>query len=290
MLQLVETRFDTSALLARVPLFQELSEEQLDRLAESSRRKRLPRGEMLFHKGDLARGFFLVVFGQVKLAFPSINGNEKVADVIGPGQSFGEAVMLAESPYPVFAEALVDSHLVHIGKDAIFELLENDAAFTRRMLTRLAIDSQSLVNDIESYTLRSSPQRVVDYLLQIPPVDAANSGSGVEIILPTSKQVTASRLNVTPETLSRILHNLADAGLIEMRGKRISIRNIESLRAAVSEMHQDVGCIEKISCRPRSDKRQATVAKAVAGTSRHRLARVPQPFDGQAACELTASW
>jgi CRP-like cAMP-binding protein len=214
---------------------------------------------MLFQKGDAANGFYLVVYGQVKLAFPSLSGNEKVVDVIGPSQSFGEAVMLAQRPYPVFAQAIIDTLLIHVTKDVVFDLLENDPSFARRMLIGLAMHNHSLVHDIESYTLRSSAQRVIGYLLQHCPSDG-NCEGRVDIILPTSKQITASRLNLTPETLSRILHDLAEAGLIEMQGKHISINNPQRLRVTLAATHLDESHSD--TSRPRAPKRAQAVAPA----------------------------
>lgn len=227
-----ENRIDTEALLARMPLFQDLSPERLLALSEHARGRRLPKGDMLFHKGDPAHGFYVVVYGQVKLAFPSCNGNEKVVDIIDAQQSFGEAVMLAQQPYPVFAQALADSLLVFVTREAVFMLLESEPAFARRMLIGLALHNHALVHDIESYTLRSSTERVICYLLHQCP---AGTAGGVEIALPTSKQIAASRLNLTPETLSRILHDLAEAGLIDIDGRRIVIHNIAQLRDTIAE-------------------------------------------------------
>ena len=222
-------RLDVPALLARLPLFHALTTEQLARLAEHTRSRRLAKNEMLFQKGDPALGFHVIVFGQVKLAFPSSNGNEKVVEIIGPNQSFGEAAMFSERSYPVFAEALTDSMVLHVSKDTVFDLLEKDPSFARRMLSGMAMRMHLLVQDVESYSLRSSTQRVIGYLLQHCPADE-HCEDRVEITLPTSKQVIASRLNLTPETLSRIFHDLAQTRLIDMHGKQIVIANLRRLR------------------------------------------------------------
>lgn len=185
---------------------------------------------MLFQKGDPAKGFFVVIFGQIKLAFPSAQGNEKVVQIVGPRQSFGEAIMFLDLPCPVFAEALVDSLLLNIGSGPVFELLETDASFARRMLAGLSMRLHSLVQDVETYSLRSSAQRVVGYLLQHCPQADADCESAFDISLPTSKQVIASRLNLTPETLSRIFHDLSVSGLIAVSGKTITINNAKRLR------------------------------------------------------------
>lgn len=225
-----EPRLDIPQILSRLPLFQELSPDQLGKLETACRERRLSKGTMLFQKGDPAKGFYVVVFGQIKLAFPSAQGNEKVVQIVGPRQSFGEAVMFLDLPCPVFAEALVDSLLLQIGSGPVFELLETDSLFARRMLAGLSMRLHSLVQDVEAYSLRSSAQRVVGYLLQhCPQQDAACEGA-IEISLPTSKQVIASRLNLTPETLSRIFHDLAANGLIAVSGKQITINDARRLR------------------------------------------------------------
>ena len=225
-----ETRLAIPEILSHLPLFQELAPAQLAVLEPACRERRLSKGAMLFQKGDPAKGFFVLVFGQIKLAFPSAQGNEKVVQIVGPRQSFGEAVMFLDLPCPVFAEALVDSLLLHIGSGPVFELLETDPLFARRMLAGLSMRLHSLVQDVETYSLRSSAQRVVGYLLQHCPQNDAECEGSFDISLPTSKQVIASRLNLTPETLSRIYHDLAANGLIAVSGKQITINNAKRLR------------------------------------------------------------
>lgn len=224
-----ESRLDIRQILARLPLFQELSPEQLGALEKACHERRLAKGEMLFQKGDPPKGFFILVFGQVKLAFPSSQGNEKVVQIVGPHQSFGEAIMFLNRPSPVFAQGLADSLLLHIGSAPVFELLQADPLFARRMLAGLSMRLHTLVQDVETYSLRSSAQRVVGFLLQHCPQTGPCDGT-VDISLPASKQVIASRLNLTPETLSRIFHDLSSNGLIAVSGKQITINDVRRLR------------------------------------------------------------
>ncbi|MCZ4305140.1 Crp/Fnr family transcriptional regulator [Zoogloeaceae bacterium G21618-S1] len=224
-----QEKIDIHGLLGRMPLFSALSADDLQHVADATREKRIQKGELLFQRGDQPKGFYYVIFGQIKLAFSSPNGNEKVVEILGPHQSFGEAVMFMDRQYPVFAESLADTLLLHITRDAVFNLIDQDAGFARRMLAGMAIRLHSIVRDVESYSLRSSTQRVVGYLLQqVPDTPCANSQ--VDVDLPTSKQIIASRLNLTPETLSRIFHDLSDVGLITVQGKHIALHDVNKLR------------------------------------------------------------
>lgn len=223
---------DIAQIISRLPLFSELAPEQIEQIATGTRERRLQKTEILFQKGDLPRGFYLVVFGQIKLAFPSTQGNEKIINILGPRQSFGEAAMFMDRPYPVFAEALVDTLLLHINRHAVIDLLEQDSSFARRMLAGLSMRLHSLVQDVESYSLRSTTQRVIGFLLRHGEEDsaAAPANAALTIALPTSKQVLASRLSLTPETLSRIFHDLSSSGLISVQGRQITIHDLQRLR------------------------------------------------------------
>ena len=214
------TPLDIPSLLRRIPLFSELSEEDIQLVTRYTRERQVARGEVLFQRGDLPHGFYFVVSGQVKLAFSSSQGTEKVVEIIGAMQSFGEAVMFMNHPYPVFAEALSETVLVHVGQAVVSELIDQDSTFARKLLAGMAIRLHGLIQDVETYSLRSSTQRVIGYLLQV-----ADNDAPCEIALPTSKQVIASRLNLTPETLSRIFHDLSDAGLITVQGKRVRLHD-----------------------------------------------------------------
>ena len=137
--------------------------------------------------------------------------------------------MFMDRPYPVFAEALADTLLLHIGKSTVFGMLEHDVSFARRMLAGLSLRLHSLVNDVEAYSQRSSAQRVIGYLLEHS-AQAGDDNGACAFALPTTKQVIASRLNLTPETLSRVFHDLAEAGLITVEGRQITIHDQRRLR------------------------------------------------------------
>lgn len=216
-------------LIAGLPLFSELSMDDVGRIAAGCREKSLSKGEVLFHKGDAPRGIYVVLSGQIKLAFPSTRGVEKVVDIVGPRQSFGEAPVFTERPFPVTAEALTDARVILVSSVVLLALIDEDRAFARKMLAGLSMRLHSLVQDVEAYSLRSSMQRVVGYLLECG-ADAVASAPGGAIELPATKQVIASRLNLTPETLSRVFHALTEANLITVSGKQVAIHDIRQLR------------------------------------------------------------
>ncbi|MBW7859477.1 MAG: Crp/Fnr family transcriptional regulator [Rhodocyclaceae bacterium] len=222
-------------LLVHVPLLSGLGPEEIARFARGVREQKFERGEVLFHRGDPCHGFHLLLSGQIKLAFTSSDGHEKVIEIIRPGHSFGEAVMFMDKPYVVMAQALSDCKLLHISKVVVFEEMNRDPAFCRMIIAGLSQRLHHLIGDVETYSLRSGRDRIIGYLLREEKMDGGDlpSQGRVTIRLPTSKGTIASRLNLTQEHFSRILHELTDAGLIEVEGRTIHILDINRLRASL---------------------------------------------------------
>jgi CRP-like cAMP-binding protein len=214
---------NVQSILGKLPMFSMMSAGEIERIAAHTLPSRYAKGEAVFHAGDPCTGFWLVVYGQVKLGFHSPSGGEKVVEIMGPGQSFGEALMFLEKPYIVFAKALADTLLLHVARHCVFSEIERDPAFARKMLSGLSRRLHGLVMDVEAYSLRSSAERVIGYLLR-------DEDAPAEVELSAGKSVVASRLNMTPEHFSRVLHDLSAAGLIEVDGKRVRILDADGLR------------------------------------------------------------
>ena len=150
--------------LTRTPLFSDLPADDLQRLAQGCRVEHYDRGNILFHKGAPCHGFHLVLDGQIKLAFVSAAGNQKVVEIIRPGQSFGEAVMFMQKPYVLMAQALTDCQLLFNAKDVIFQEIRKDPDFCLRLIAGLSMRLHHLIKDLEIYSLCSGRERIVGYL------------------------------------------------------------------------------------------------------------------------------
>lgn len=221
-----ETRHAIPEILARQPMFRGLDENDLATLAQGTREFRVRKHEIVFHRGELPPGMHIVIMGQIKLAIPSPQGSEKVVHMAGPGATFGEAVVFLDRPYPVSAQATQDSIILLITKQTLLNALAENPMLSRKMLANLSMRLHELLDDMESCTLRTSMQRVICFLSHQAPL---SNDSRYSIALETSKQTVASRLNLAPETFSRVLGQLSEAGLIQVKGRNITILDREEL-------------------------------------------------------------
>jgi CRP-like cAMP-binding protein len=215
--------------LAAVPLFKALDAATLARLAAATTRRTLKRGETLFRKGDPASGMYVVVYGEIKLLATTPARGSRLTGIVEPGQSFGEPVMFLERPTLVDAQAASDSLVLHLPKAAVFEEIERNPKFARRMIAGLSQRVESLVRELDRQALGSGSERLIAYLLR----HGRGHPGPIVVTLPAAKSEIASQLNLTPEHFSRILHVLAQAGLLEIEGRKITVPRRERLEGAI---------------------------------------------------------
>ena len=218
---------DIQAFLKHLPLFEGLSPADLARLAAGTTRRRLRTGEALFRQGERSSGFYAVVHGRIALTARSPGAGERVTEIIGAGNSFGEAIMFLEKPYIVGARALSDALVLHVAKETVFAELERSPRFARRVIAALSAKLHATVRELDLYALGSAGQRFAAWLLRALP---AGDGAAA-LVLPAAKRAVASKLNLSPEHLSRILRHLTAEGLVKVRGRRLEIPNLARLRA-----------------------------------------------------------
>lgn len=224
-------RIPVQDFLARMPLFNGLSEAELDRLAHGTTQHQIARKQMVFRCGDACTGLHAVVYGQIKLSVISPLGEEKVVRLVGPGDSFGEALMFLGKPHLVSAQALSDSLLLHVTKAIVVDELRGDPDFACKMLAGMSARLHALMRDVEAYSLRSGTHRVISYLLA-QKAEPGGEAAALRVQLEAGKKMVASRLNLTPEHFSRILHELGTRGLLAVHGREIVIPDPVKLQAA----------------------------------------------------------
>ena len=222
-------KFNLPRYLATLPLFSNMRDEELQRLATGCQLRRVERGKVIFRTGDPCHEFHVNVLGQVKLFVISPTGTEKVVELVGPGNSFAEAVMFMGVPYVLSAQTLTDSLILSIEKDVVLREIGASPEFALRMLAGLSRRLHGLIKDVEAYALHSGVQRVIGYLLGDDMDETEGESQAITVSLPVSKAAIASRLSLTPEYFSRVLNELETAGLIHVDKRDIHISDTARL-------------------------------------------------------------
>ena len=230
----IDTPLGTSTLklMRKNPLFMDLDESAFQQIVERSSLRTLKAGEFLFRQHEPAAFFFLLITGKVKLSLLSIEGTEKVVDIIRIGDTFSEAIMFRSAPaYPVNAEALADARILCIETATYTTILRNSPEACFKVMGCLSVRLHWLMTELDRLSLHNVTYRLITYLLEDIPEATVEP---VKVNLAIPKRIIASRISVTPETFSRTLKRLSQQGLMEVYDHHIILNNPAELRRMVS--------------------------------------------------------
>jgi CRP-like cAMP-binding protein len=221
-------------LIANLAIFRRLPGALVTELVAQARIQHAPRGVSICRRGDRLHGLFAVGYGMVKLGLHGDDGTERVIRLVGPRETFGNATSLLGRPSCFEASALEDCLLAVIPSTAVLDLVGRDADFARGIVLHLADSALGFLAEVEADALPRAIQRVASYL------DAAAepvNGSGTwRVRLPVSKTVVAARLGIKKETLSRLLRELVERGLIAVAGRDIVVNDRPGLAAVARRL------------------------------------------------------
>lgn len=207
-------------------LFASLSDAALNQVASHGCLVVLDAGQTVFSQGDPSSQFYLVQRGLIKLYRLSVDGTEKVMDLVGPNQSFAESAMFS-CKYPLHAAAIDSSVVFSFDCKNFMALMRNNVELCFSMMSSMSQRLHGSINEIDQLTLRNGTQRLAEYLLEQVP-DGVLQSSHIRLLAP--KLVIASRLGIQPETFSRILGRLRCNGMVEMHNDTILLKDLDALR------------------------------------------------------------
>ena len=212
--------------LTRCRMFARVEPVLLERITVVCRLLTVARHTTVFRQGDPAPGLYVIGSGLVRVFRLAPNGKEHVLHLAGPGMTFAEAAALGGFACPAFAECEEECELVFLPQDELDRLLADEAALSRQLLAGMAVWVHHLVGMLEDIVLRDAAGRLARHLLE-------RADERGQVQLPSARKHLASHLNLTPETLSRVLRRFQDAGLISSSEGELTVRDGAGLQAVV---------------------------------------------------------
>lgn len=220
------------AALWSLPLARHAQPGSLEALGRVVRLIRVPRAHTIFRRGDLPSGLYCIIMGSVKLLTQAAD-REKVIDIFGEGQLFGEIGLFMDGPYRSSAQTIGRTTLLFMPKGAVIEVIGRDLGLALHFLREVSSRAQILIDALAAIVSRSACARVAAYLL-----DLSARGSGADrlrVVLPATKSAVASLLSLSPEALSRALRRFHDEGIIQLSGRSIRVIDPHRLRASLDD-------------------------------------------------------
>lgn len=201
------------------PIFKGVADTDIEELVKISVYQQLvKRGTQLYAPTTPLERMLIVNQGRVKVYQLNANGKEKVLYMLRPGAIDSEAALFARRQHFNYAEAVEDTRICSIGRADFQDLMQRVPQVALNLLNILG-DRLTALESVSALTGNlKSKNRILVYLQQVAQEQQANPFE-----LPEKKKELASFLGITPETLSRQLRQLVAEGLLEIKGRQITI-------------------------------------------------------------------
>jgi len=224
----------TACSIHRHPFFHDLSDQDLATLCQRSRLQMLDSGQMLCREGDAAERFYIVLSGSVKLFRVSDQGNERILGSAGMDDVLGEVPACSpDGRYPWYAQCLESTRVRSFSGTVLRNMVSGRSDYMMNVMRYVGAAWSHMVEDRTILAAQNARERFVQYLLNLIPAGDWRT-SGIEVELPLPKGLIASQLAMQPETLSRVLKELRDLGLVSGSQRRITVRDQAGLHDLVS--------------------------------------------------------
>lgn len=215
--------------LKKLPVFTELSDEQLVTINTITTERNYRKGTVIFMEGEPGEGFHFVKSGKVKIIKMTDDGREHIIHILGPGDLFAEVLLFNNRPYPATAIAGEDARVGIIKNSDLERLVLTNNALALQIIKALSQRLLYAQQKIKNLALNDVTARTAETLLRLGRQHGKQTANGLEITLDLSRQDLASLVGTTRETVTRTLSVLKKDGLIEFDGHQLIIINPQKL-------------------------------------------------------------
>ena len=213
---------DTS-FLRRVPLFEGLSDEDLEAIARVTISRSYDRDQIIILAEEEGDALFIIDAGQVKVSIVSEDGREVILSLLGNGAVFGELSLLDGKPRSANVVATENTSLYMVRRADFLQLIYKVPKIAIALLAELAARLRRTDRKIEGLALLDVTSRVSETLLQLATDQGEEREEGVHLASRPTHQQLANMSGTTRETVSRVLKRLEGQGYIVTKGRTITI-------------------------------------------------------------------
>ena len=206
-----------------------LSEQDYACLCANQSDQLYQKGDVIFREGTVPSGIFIVKTGKVKKYKSDRSGKEQIVYVANEGELIGYHAVLSEERYPDSAAALEKSLLSFIPKEDFMEVLQRSPQFTQRLLKALSHEFTVFVNGISVFAQRTAQERLAIALIVLREKFKDVNFAGKEPDLNISRTDLANMAGIAKDNVIRLLKDFKTEGILETKGRKISIRDIRAL-------------------------------------------------------------
>lgn len=220
--------------LKHIRLFEGISSSDMQEMEKITRMEEVKKRQPLYLPGDPSGSVYLLKKGRVKIANMAPSGKEVTFEILEPGEVFGELEVLEDAPRSTSAEALDDTLICVIPRKDFDRYLAMHPNVTVKLVKLIGLRLKKIQSRVEDLVFRDVPARLAHLLVELSKSDGAKEANGIRLKAKLTHQEMANLIGCSRETVSTIMGQFRDDGLIQMDGRRITILNEKELSNLLS--------------------------------------------------------
>lgn len=218
-------------IIQSIPLFGDLTKEEVEKIAEISVLRSYPKNTIIFEEGQKCETVYYIQSGFIKV----IKGNEQLICLLPKGELFPHVGFLQPAKYPGTAHAVTDCQLLSISIEGFKQLLDSNPRITKSMMRLMDQWLLHMQNRLHGAISGDVCRKVIQFLLQLVEEYGISKENAAYVPIPLTNQDVASMLGLSRESVNRVLNQLKKEQLLEIKRKHITICNVEALKKYPSQ-------------------------------------------------------
>lgn len=208
-----------------------LNKDELVKLAECKTSRLVKKGEVIFEEGENVNGIFCIKDGVCKLTKLSPNGKDHIVKLVTKGELLGQRSMISDEPVNLSAVALEDMQVCFVPKSEIMGFFDKNNQFSMNVMRTICGDLKDADSQMVNMAQKTVKERLAETLLYLQDTFGKNEDDTLKIQL--TRDELASIIGTATESCIRLLSDFNKSGLIEIKGKKIILKDIPKLKKMV---------------------------------------------------------
>jgi CRP/FNR family cyclic AMP-dependent transcriptional regulator len=225
-------------LLSMVDILEPLSREEIKELSRRIPDTHIHKGQVFYTPKERSEKLFMLKKGRVRIYRVGPDGREFTLTVVGAGTVFGEMSLTAQRLENAYAEAMEPTVVCAMKRHDLERLVIDKPQVGLKVMSVLS-ERLSLAEDrMEDLALKEVPARLASFILQLVESEGVMTTEGPKIPTRYTHRQLATMIGSKRETVTKAFSLLQQAGAVELKRRRIHVRDIGALRkVANQELH-----------------------------------------------------
>lgn len=217
------------SLIQALPVFNAMSEGELDDVIAHAKSQRVSKGVAVFREGEIAKSFFVLLHGRLKVVKVTPLGQQMIVRFVNPGDIYGIAKALRREDYPASAIAVVDSVTLIWPNEIWDRLVVTHPTFAANVMGTMGQRLQEAHTRLKELSTEEVELRVAHTLLRLVDQSGRKTEDGTLVDFPITQQDIAEASGTTLHSVSRVLSAWGQAGLVRVERRKIVVRDVRGL-------------------------------------------------------------